>query len=378
MRGEAQREVEVSGEGWPGRLRGRWRDPVFWTDVTQLVKTVVAAVLAWVIATRLLHLPQSFLAPWAALLVVHATVYRTFSQGARQVAATVLGVFLAWSVGNVFGLDTTAVAAVMLLGLVLGSFRWFGTEMTTVAATALVVLTTGFSDNDNMLLSRLADTAIGIVVGLVVNLVVWPPLRRRTAVVAMDALDDRIGELLVDIGDGLALGVSSREVEEWIDRTRSIDEDVDHAWALVRQARESALMNPRRSASGLRDPKQWISLLERVEQALSDARSMVRTLGYGVSGEHVWQPDFRDVYVEVLREAGRAMLQADREPLQRCRERLDDLVDVVDRESSVPPLWPEYGALVVNLRNILGAMDEVAAANPMTQPPLPFTRPASR
>ena len=364
----------MPGEGWPARWRGRWGDPVFWTDVIQLVKTVVAAVLAWVIATRLLHLPQSFLAPWAALLVVHATVYRTFSQGARQVAATVLGVFLAWSVGNVFGLDTLAVAAVMLLGLVLGSFRWFGTETTTVAATALVVLTTGFADNDSLLLSRLADTAIGIGVGLIVNLVVWPPLRRRTAVVALDGLDDRIGELLVDIGDGLALGVSSREVEEWVSRTGTIDEDVDHAWALVRQARESARMNPRRSASALRDPRQWIALLERVEQALSDVRSMVRTLGYGVSGEHEWQPEFRDVYIEVLREAGRAMLQADRETLHRSRERLDDLVDVVDREDTVPRLWPEYGALVVNLRNIIGAMDEVTAANPMTQPPLPFRR----
>lgn len=362
----------MSGEGWVARWRDRWRDPVFWTDVIQVVKTVVAAVLAWVIATKVLHLPQSFLAPWAALLVVHATVYRTFSQGARQVGATVLGVFLAWAVGNVLGLDTAAVAMVMLLGLALGSFRWFGTESTTVAATALVVLTTGFADNDNVLLSRLADTAIGIAVGLVVNFVVWPPLRRRTAVAAMEALDDRIGDLLVDIGDGLALGVSSREVDEWIDRTRAIDEDVDHAWSLVRQARESALMNPRRPASELRDPKQWIALLERVEQALSDTRSMVRTLAYGVSGEHVWQAQFRDLCIDVLREAGRAVLRADRQSLQQCRERLDDLVDVVDREPSVPRLWPEYGALVVNLRNILGAMDEVAAADPMSQPAVPF------
>ena len=32
-----------------------------------------------------------------------------------------------------------------------------------------------------MLLSRLADTGVGIGVGLVVNAVVWPPLRRRMA-----------------------------------------------------------------------------------------------------------------------------------------------------------------------------------------------------
>src|SRR5687767_13861435 len=92
------------------RVREHGRDPVFWTDVIQIVKTVVAAVIAWVIATDLLGLPQSFLAPWSALLVVHATVYRTFSQGARQLGAVVLGVFLAWAVGNLLGLDPAAVA----------------------------------------------------------------------------------------------------------------------------------------------------------------------------------------------------------------------------------------------------------------------------
>ena len=63
----------------------RSRDPVFWSDVTQLVKTVLAVSSGVGLAVELVDLPQSFLAPWAALLVVHSTVYRTFSQGARQV-----------------------------------------------------------------------------------------------------------------------------------------------------------------------------------------------------------------------------------------------------------------------------------------------------
>ena len=63
----------------------------WWTAVLQLVKTVVAAVVAWVLASQVFALPQAFLAPWAALLVVHATVYRTFSRGLRQVTGAVLG-----------------------------------------------------------------------------------------------------------------------------------------------------------------------------------------------------------------------------------------------------------------------------------------------
>ena len=77
------------------RVDDRLSDPVWWNDVLQLGKTVLAAVVAWVLAASVLDLPQPFLAPWSALLVVHATVYRTFSKGSQQVAATVVAVVLA-------------------------------------------------------------------------------------------------------------------------------------------------------------------------------------------------------------------------------------------------------------------------------------------
>ncbi|MGZ8743667.1 MAG: FUSC family protein [Nocardioides sp.] len=355
-------------------VRAKWDDPVFWSEVIQVVKTAAAAVIAWLIATRVFELPQSFLAPWAALLVVHSTVYRSVSQGARQVVAAVAGVLLAWAVGNVLGLDTTSVSVVLLLGLVIGAFRWFGEERITVAATALIVLTTGFSDDDSMLLSRLADTAIGIMVGLAVNLLVWPPLRQRTAIAAMDALDNRIGQLLVDMADGLEAGLTRERADAWLERTRKLDEELDRAWALVRQASESAWMNPRRSAGGLRDPRAWVDLLQRVEQAVAEVRSMTRTLSRGLIGEEEWQRAFLDGYVALLRAAGHAICAADPEPIRQCHDQLDTLAGLVDRESSAPRLWPVYGGLLTNLRNVLDAMDEVAAANPMDQPPMPFRR----
>ena len=364
----------MAGEGLGEWVRRTWRDPVFWSEVIQLVKTAAAAVVAWLLATRVFELPQSFLAPWAALLVVHSTVYRTFSQGARQVAATVLGVLLAWAVGNVLGLDTTAVSLVLLLGLLLGAVRWFGDERTTVAATALIVLTAGFADRDTLLLTRLADTGIGIGVGLLVNVLVWPPLRRRTAIAAMDALDARIGELLLDLGDGLAEGVSRERADEWLDRTRRLDEELDRAWALVRQASESARWNPRRPAGELRHPREWVDLLQRIEQTVAEARSTARTLSRGLLDEEEWQESFRTGYAEALRSAGRAIVDAEPEPIRRCHARLDDLARLVDREDTTPRLWPVYGGLLINLRNILDAMDEVAAANPMRQPPVPLRR----
>ncbi|MGZ4445575.1 MAG: FUSC family protein [Nocardioides sp.] len=357
-------------------VRVALRDPVFWTEVIQVVKTVAAGVIAWILATRVFDLQQSFLAPWAALLVVHATVYRTFSRGARQVAATVAGVLLAWGVGNLLGLDPAAVAVALLAGLAIGALPWFEDQGTTVAATALVVLTTGFSTNDDMLVSRLLDTATGVVVGLVVNFVVWPPLRRRTAIAALDTLDDSIGRLLVDMGEGLVRDLPEETIDEWVGRIRDLDVELDRTWALVRQARESARLNPRRDAHEFRDPQLWIRLLHDLEQAIAESLSMTHTLRIATQDGRPWHDGFRSEFAQVLCAGGHAIEDAERDGLRHCRDALDSVVATGAESGPDPDTWPVYGALVVNLRNILDAMDEVAATNPLHQPPVPFGRAA--
>jgi uncharacterized membrane protein YccC len=270
------------------------------------------------------------------------------------------------------GLDVWSVAVVLMVGMAFGALPWFEGQTTAVAATGLIVLTTGFANDDSLLVTRLLDTAIGIGVGLVVNAVVWPPLRRRTAVVAMDALDDDVGELLVDMAEELKKGVSEECIEQWVQRTRDLDAAVDHAWSLVRQASESARMNPRRAAGELKDPKQWMDLLRRIEQAVAEIRSMARTYSHALAENQQWQPDFRDALVTVMHTGGTALARADRAAIEDCRASLDDLVDMVADHDPVSKLWPVYGGILVNLRNIFESMTEVAGANPLQQPPTPW------
>ncbi|RYB96060.1 hypothetical protein EUA06_00210 [Nocardioides glacieisoli] len=358
------------------RIDDRLGDPIWWNDVLQLAKTVLAAVAAWVIAASVLHLPQPFLAPWAALLVVHATVYRTFSKGAQQVAATVVAVLLATAVGEAFGLSTEAIALLLVLALVLGSVPWLGAEATTIATTGLVVLTTGF-DDDVMLISRLYDTAIGVGVGLLVNVIVWPPLRRRTAAKALDRIDDGIGALLVDMAAGLRDAAPDEDVATWVDRTRDLDEDLDQASALVRQAQESARMNPRRSARPMKDPKEWHDLLRRMEQAVAETRSLARTLGGQHAHRETWGEAFAVPWISMLGDAGQAARAADPAALLDVRRRLEVFSEEL-RSTDRSPEWPIYGALIINLRNIVDAMDVVAEANPIGGNPLPLRLPSRR
>ena len=332
---------------------------MWWTNALQIVKTVVAAVVAWVLAVYVFDIEQAFLAPWAALLTGHATVYRTFARGAQQVGATVLGVLVATAMGSLLGLNALSLGLTILIGLVAGSLRGLRAESTTAAATALVVLTTGATDEASVLLTRLADTGIGIAVGLLVNVLVWPPLRDRSAAAHIDAIDDRVGELLSEMAATLRGSVGSEEVDGWITRASELDGDIERAWGVVRQARESGRLNPRRVARDrMRATEDYDALLERLEQAVADTHSMARTIGLArVAPPPRW--------VALLERTGAAVTAADPGELRATREDLDALAGELAADGLPDGSWPVTGALLVNLRNILVSLDVVADAQPV-------------
>jgi cell shape-determining protein MreD len=350
-------------------LKKRLRDPVMWTNTSQLLKTVAAAVIAWVLAVKVFDIEQAFLAPWAALLTVHATVYRSVRRGVQQVGATVLGVLVAFALGSVLGLNALSLGAAILVGLLAGSVRGLRAETTTAAATALVVLTTGASDDAHMLVARLLDTGIGIAVGLLVNLIVWPPLHDRSAAHQVDAIDDRIGALLSDIATTLRGGCTAEDVDDWIARTGELDHDIDQAWGVVRQARESGRFNPRRGAPGrMRATEGFDGILDRLEQAVAEIRSMARTIRLTDSAVEEWDPSFREPWLELLGRAGEAVSVADAGAVDAVRADLDAFAGALDVYELPEGFWPVCGALLVNVRNILAALDVVADAQPVEVP----------
>jgi len=348
-------------------MSARFRDPIAWSRLLQLVKTLVAAVIAWEVALHVLDLRQPFLAPWAALLTVHATVYRTFRRGAQQVGATVLGVLLAFAAGRLLGVNAASLGLVLFGGLLAGSVRGLRAESTTAATTALVVLLAGYSDSSAMLVTRLADTGIGVAVGLLVNLLVWAPLGDRIAARHVDAIDDRIGQLLIDVAAGLhETAVADDALEAWTDRTRDIDRDIDEGWGVVRQARESALLNPRRHAAERAHAASGFEpVLGRLEQANAEIRSMVRTILIAGTAPDTWDLRFVAPWLALVRRTGTAMRDADPGALAVVRGDLEGLGHELAGELMETRRWPVYGALLVNLRNIVEAMGAVAEAQPV-------------
>jgi uncharacterized membrane protein YgaE (UPF0421/DUF939 family) len=336
-----------------GSLAARLRDPLLWTETLQLFKTAAAAVIAWVLAKEVFGLPQPFLAPWAALLTIHATVYRTMARGLQQAGAAVIGVLLAFAVSLAFDVTWVSLAIVLVAALAVGRIRALRAESTTAAATALVVLLTGYADDGSMLLSRLGDTFIGIGVGLVINFAVWPPLRDRSAARRIDEIDDKLAALLAEMAAQLRED-EDPDPDRWVEQTRELDSFIDDAWADVRRARESGRLNLRRGARRrVAATTDHGDVLVGLEQAVADTRSMARTIHRASE----WDPEFRDAWIAALGRAAEAIREAHPDDVQRVYDELESVADSASSHAE--------SALAVNLRNVLEALAPVAAAQPI-------------
>ncbi len=342
------------------RYLGRRVDPVRVVDQVQIVKTAVAGGLAWWLATDVGHLDQAFLAPWAAVLVVHSTVYKTVSRGTQQVAATFFAVFLAFAAGTLFGIEPWSLGLVILVGFLVGQLPWVKEEAGTIATTGLVTLATGSTDQMDLLSSRLVDTAVGVLVGLAVNLLVWPPLRDRAAWSHAEQLPGQLAAVLRAMADGAGDGLTTEETDGWVRDLRRVDLRIDQAWRLLWQARESGRFNPRRSRpTGWGELKQ---LLHELEQGVADTLSMARTMRRSVEERTPWDGDFRERWCRLAAEVADRSVADDVAGLQRLTGELDQLSHELAQASLAPERWRQYGALVMNLANVHEALSRATRA----------------
>ncbi|ANH38051.1 hypothetical protein I601_1619 [Nocardioides dokdonensis FR1436] len=349
------------------RLRGwlaRLREPTVQTDLLQVVKASLATVLAWVFAARLLGLEQSFLAPWVALLTVHATVYRSVLRGGQSVVATLLGVLLAYVLVEVLGYGAPALGLGVFVGLLVARWRYLRLEGVAIATTAVFLLTIGGTQEEALLVDRLLATLVGVVSGVLVNLLVVPPLDDRAAEVQLDVIDRRLGALLRRMAAELDEGVDDDGVREWIEETRRIDAEVDRAEWLLDYSRESQWWNPRRTRSSRAgDPDHGSAVLVRLEEGVAQARAIARTLEESVVRADEWDARFRGPFLALLDRVGRRVGDPDAD-VEGLREEIDALAHELSAADLPGLRWPLYGSLITSLRHIVTIADDVAAARP--------------
>ena len=352
------------------------RRPEFATDLLQIAKGVIAATGAWWFSDAVLESQMPFLAPWTALLTVHATVYRSFSRGVQTTIASTIGVGVSFLIGNYLGVGIWTFALAMFVGLAGARLSWIRDEGVAIATTAIFILGSGFDSQQPLLVDRLLELALGVAFGLAVNLLMIPPLRDRQAARYIDSVNRQMGEVLTDMSKQFSHTWDSDSAQEWFERTEAMSRELESAWQTVRFARESRRINPRTAMrigsshgrpaapeSAPHDEEEgYESILLRVDEGISHLRNLARTLREASSSETEWNTQFREEWASIVADAGRAIADPDSE-VEPVFDRLEQLSADISQDQTLPKTtWPIYGSLITSLRHIVVIVDDVASA----------------
>lgn len=292
----------MGGEWWGADVVRRARD--WWSRARQaegherqtlamIGKSALAATAAWYVASDVLATEAPAFAPFSAILVMQMTVYRSALNSLRFVAAVCAGVAIEVATGFLVGPNVGAFATLAVISLAIG--RWprlvpQGSQVATAAFFAFSLFVTAHGTTERLINLGMIIllVLIGCGIGLVVNLLVWPPPLRyrggeygvRTFACALYDLMAEIAETLRDAADH---GLDGEDTAAWRRRANQLWPVMRQAQAAVQTARESQYYNPRRlwirhgHWTSFADHEQLIEALARIaDQIGSLTRSLDR------------------------------------------------------------------------------------------------------
>ncbi|MFD5042049.1 FUSC family protein [Streptomyces sp. NPDC058377] len=236
-------------------------------------------------------------APFSAVLIMQVTVYRSVLQSLRYVGAVVAGVLVQAALGFLAGPDLLTFVIVALIALTIGRWHVLGVQGPQVATAAFFAFSTYTSSSgDAQRFHRLGEIVvlvlIGCAIGIVVNVLVAPPLRYRSAEYGIRNLAHTLHDLLADMYPVLAEGVPDPGTTGgWRARAERTEDVIGQARSGLRTAKESALFNPRRLPRPYRTHpgfQGYEAVLGALERTLCQMASLTRGLD-GAREDDSWR-----------------------------------------------------------------------------------------
>ncbi|MEU6654697.1 hypothetical protein ABZ904_36085 [Streptomyces sp. NPDC046900] len=340
-----------------------------------LLKSVIAALLAWGATARWLPAQDQYLAVAGALLMVNtSTVYRSVNRALRSAFTRIAGTALALSVIWLLGSAVGTVAAVLAITLVTAGRR-VSDDRLQIASSAVLTLAAATAATaapvDHAILAAIG-TVLGGATGIAVNALVLPPLHLAQSDTAIRDLARSMGALLRQMGGGLCERRDVDRTDVWLEQARDLERLVDEAQQHVKESQESLRWNTR-CAFGRCGSIAHSELWHALHGVSFQIRGIARTLADHADDESARRlgPIFLERYAELLELAGDAVeafvapqgpKPADQDD---ARERLrgaldhaqswhDTMTDLVGHGTLARPhAWHVYGSLMTDLERLL-------------------------
>jgi uncharacterized membrane protein YgaE (UPF0421/DUF939 family) len=241
----------------------------------RVIKSAVAAVVAWLLAGLLPENPAPILAPLTAIFSINLTIAGSMRDAVQRVLGVVFGILLAVLISEYIGPNAWAIFLVILISFYVG--RRLGLDPSGIQQIAvsalLIVLGAASNAIDDAAILHLANTLIGTGVGLLLNASVAPPnylpdARRRLLEVG-DAIQDDLRVL----AEAVRTGISNDEAVTTLHLARETNTKLLELDSTLSQAQESLQFNllGRRQRDVLR-------LYQRADLALEHASIQTRMI----------------------------------------------------------------------------------------------------
>ncbi|WP_166866796.1 aromatic acid exporter family protein [Salinibacterium sp. ZJ70] len=212
---------------------------------TQVAKSAVATIAAWLIATWVVNGALPVFAAIAALLVVQPSVNQSALKAIERSVGVISGVGIASGLTVVFGqapwVALVAVTAALVLAWLL---RMTPGTTYQIAISALLAISLG-SSTPNYAVDRIVETIIGAATGFVVNLIIVPPVALAPAKQAVSALGEEVAKSMERLSESLTSLQTPAKLEELMIKVRLLRPMVSAADDAIADAQESLTLNPR-------------------------------------------------------------------------------------------------------------------------------------
>ncbi|UYO95800.1 aromatic acid exporter family protein [Microbacterium sp. M28] len=222
------------------------REAVTGARLLLAVKTALAVGIAWTLAhfTPGVTDEYPYYAPLGALISMHPTLMDSVKSSVQTLAALATGMLLALLIVFTVGPNIWTLALVAGVGVLLSGTGWFGVGREYVAVAAVFVLVIGGQDAEMYSLGYLVQMAVGLGVGLAVNLLIAPGTFSATAKAKVSAYQSAVAEHLAGIGDALE-GPWPPERIEWTRGADALETTARELRTALAEADRSRRGNPR-------------------------------------------------------------------------------------------------------------------------------------
>ena len=261
-------------------IGGSVASALLWPRLQLAVKAALAAGIAFSIAPSM---PGSaadypYYAPLGALVAMYENVSGSMRQGVQTLVGLAIGIGLAFMLFSLGEPSPVTVAVVMGLGVILAGLPRIGSGSDWIPTAALLVLLVGGHDPDRFSFGYLVQMGVGVTIGIIVNLLVFPPLHFKAAALSIAELRLALSLQLADMATALKESWPP-EHQDWSRRAEALEASARSVRLAVEKADASRRANPRRRLHprdmeldyrNLRDLERVTFHVQDVTQVLSD------------------------------------------------------------------------------------------------------------